>query len=54
MRELPGNFFPRRGCPRVLKFCMGFQLTKLNKIRGETNKGDPPLLPVAIFFMGVL
>ena len=39
------NFSPRRGCPRVLKFCMGF----LDKIWGEKKIWGQKLMWVKYF-----
>ena len=46
---VPGYFSPRRGYSRVLKFCVGFKVTKKIRFGVNTNFRDPPDLWGLIF-----
>ena len=38
----PCYFSPRRGCPRVVKFCTGSKLTKILGFQPKKNPRNPP------------
>jgi hypothetical protein len=48
----PGYFSPRKGCPRVLKFCMGSYFTKILGLHTQINS-ETPLPPVLCYIMGL-